>query len=450
MLDRAIIAKYDRSVPRYTSYPTAPHFHAGIGPDRATEWLGAVELTRAVSLYLHVPFCSEMCWYCGCHTKITQRAEPVARYAQTLTREIDLVADRLPGRARVAAIHFGGGTPNQLEPRDLTMIMDRIAGRFDLTSDAEIAVEADPRSLSDAWIAAAAACGVNRVSLGVQDLDPEVQRAIGRVQPTARVALAIERLRQAGIAAVNFDLIYGLPFQRTGTFAAMIEAALALGPDRIALYGYAHVPWLKTHQRLIDEAHLPDAAARWALQDEAAAVLAARGYVRIGLDHYARPEDPLARAAAARRVRRNFQGYTTDDAEALLGLGASAIGTFPQGYVQNAADLRAWAAAITAGRLATVRGRAIDDEDRLRREVIGRLMCDMEVDLVAVARAYGRGPEAFIESEARLEELRADGVIERRDALVRVSESGRPLARTVAAAFDAYLAAAAARHSRAV
>jgi oxygen-independent coproporphyrinogen III oxidase len=293
-MNAELLAKYDRPVPRYTSYPTAPHFHAGIGRDHYRNWLAELPADARLSLYLHVPFCHELCWYCGCHTTVARRYQPVAEYRDLLLRELDLVGAGLGGRRPVGHIHFGGGTPTMLAPDDLRLLGGRLRERFEVLDDAEFAVEIDPRRLTRDTVDALAAIGVNRASLGVQDVNPEVQRAINRWQPFTVVERAVDWLRTAGIGGINFDLMYGLPQQTTAQVRASVDVALALRPSRVALFGYAHVPWMKRHQRLIDEATLPDATERAAQFEAAAARLEQAGYVAIGLDHFALPDDSLA------------------------------------------------------------------------------------------------------------------------------------------------------------
>ncbi len=449
MIER-LLSAYGRPVPRYTSYPTAPHFHAGIDADMAASWLSDVPADMPASIYLHVPYCSKLCWYCGCNTKIVARYEPVAKFAALLRREATLIAGWLSRRQRVTHIHWGGGTPNILSPVDFCVLTAELRSRFLVASDAEIAVEVDPRTLSIDMIAAFGAAGVTRASLGVQDFDETVQRAVNRVQSFATVKQAVLGLRGGGVRSINLDLMYGLPHQTRDTIVRTIDQAVSLEPERIALFGYAHVPWMKKHQRLIDEATLPDERARWDLAALAVERLQAAGYEWIGLDHFARPDDPLTRAARSGGLRRNFQGYTTDATEVLLGLGPSAISTLPQGYLQNATEPRAWADSIRAGRLATVKGIAINADDRLRRAVIERLMCDLAVDLDRVARDYGTTANAFTQEKAALAPFVRDGLVEVEGDRVRLTERGRPLMRSVAAVFDRHLAASAARHSRAV
>jgi oxygen-independent coproporphyrinogen-3 oxidase len=445
-----LLSKYARPVPRYTSYPTAPHFSAAVDAAIYAGWLKAVPADQPLSLYLHVPFCDTLCWFCGCHTKVVNRYRPVAAYLKALLAEVDLVAERLGGKRPVAHIHFGGGSPTILSEEDFGRLMARLRARFAVRADAGIAIEVDPRGLTEDHVAALAAAGVTRVSIGVQDLDPAVQRAINRDQPMAVTEAAVGWFRKHGITAINLDLMYGLPHQTTEGVARTAARIAALKPGRVALFGYAHVPWMKKHQALIDEAALPGDAARAAQADAAAKVFRDAGYVAIGFDHFARAHDALAVALKAGRLRRNFQGYTADDAETLIGLGASAIGALPQGYVQNTAAINEYTKAVTAGALPIARGVALTQEDRLRRAVIERILCDLAVDLDAEAARFGVARGHFRAERPALEALAQDGLIEIGDSGLRVTERGRPFLRVIAAAFDAYLGRGAARHSKAV
>jgi len=447
---RKLRLKYDRPVPRYTSYPTAPHFHDGVEGSVYGDWLGRLAPDMPLSLYLHIPYCDSLCWFCGCHTKVTRRYAPLAAYVETLLREIDLVAARLPGRSPVNHIHWGGGSPTMLAPADMRRIARALRAAFAVAPDAEFAVEIDPRGLADKVIDAMSEIGVNRVSLGVQDIHPEVQTAINRDQPFAVTQDCARRLRAAGLAAFNCDLMYGLPYQDTARVLETVDAVASLDPDRIALFGYAHVPHMKRHQRLIPEDALPGGEARLEQSQAAAERLQALGYRRIGLDHFAHRRDPLARAAASGALHRNFQGYTTDRCDALLGFGASAIGKLPEGYVQNAVPIGSYRRTIEQGRLAQVCGVAFDGEDRLRAAIIERIMCDLEVDLARVSADLGTPFTPGAGERARLAELADDGVIEMAGPRLRVTGAGRPFVRQVAAAFDSYLHRGAARHTRAI
>ncbi|MFQ5958531.1 MAG: oxygen-independent coproporphyrinogen III oxidase, partial [Alphaproteobacteria bacterium] len=400
--------------------------------------------------YLHLPFCAKLCWFCGCHTTVVNRYPPVAGYLDTLAREIDMVAAALGARRRVTHLHWGGGTPTILRPDDIRRLAARLRARFDVAADADFAVEIDPRGVTRETVAALADAGVTRASLGVQDFDPAVQRAVNRVQPFDLTARVVDWLRAHGIGALNVDLLYGLPEQTVAGLVKTVDRTLALAPQRIAVFGYAHVPWMKRHQRLIDETRLAGAAERARQAMAAAARLVERGYVAIGLDHFALPGDTLAVAARAGALRRNFQGYTTDRAEVLLGFGASAIGTLPKGYVQNVVGTPEYRKAIDGGALAVVRGVAVDADDRLRRAIIERLMCDLEVDLDAVCRAHGSAPAAFAREVEALAPLEACGAVRVDGDIVRLMPEARLLLRLACAAFDRRFGAAGERHARAV
>ncbi len=439
-----------RPVPRYTSYPTAVQFNTEIDASAYAQWLAAVPPDAALSLYLHVPYCAQLCWYCGCHTRVAGRYAAIERYRDALRSEILTVRGHLGARRSVTQIHWGGGTPTVLNPADFTGLAAVLQDNFAIAADAEIAVEIDPRTLTKAMIHALAAAGTNRVSFGVQDFDPQVQAAINRIQPYAMTERAIDSLRAADVPSINLDLVYGLPRQTLVSLHDTVTKVIALQPDRVALFGYAHVPWMKSHQRLIQNEDLPRQDERWALAKLAAEMLTGAGYVAIGIDHFARPGDPLARAAADGRLRRNFQGYTTDAADWLLGFGASAISRFPEGYAQNAVDLPQWLDAVEKDRLATVRGIRLSADDRVRADIIERLMCDMSVDLRAVAARHGLPAEALADAVEGLADATRLGIAAVDDLVVRIEPDARPLARLAAAAFDTYSAASGNRHSAAV
>lgn len=438
-----------RNLPRYTSYPTAPCFTGAVTADDYRGWLSELPATAELSLYLHIPFCRSMCWYCACHTTVTARQAPVSRYLAALRREIALVAEALGPRRAVRHVHFGGGSPTMMRPDEIGALAADLRSAFALSDDAEIAIEIDPRTLSAEMAGAIAAAGVNRASLGIQTFDERVQEAINRVQSFECVATAVGRLRDAGIAALNFDLIYGLPLQTLPSCLATVDAALRLEPDRLAVFGYAHVPGFKLHQRRIDERLLPASRARWEQTRAIGQALVAAGYVEVGLDHYAKPGDSLALAASGGELHRNFQGYTTDACPALIGLGASAIGRLPQGYVQNCVNIADYQERLRTSALPVLRGYAVDADDRLRADVIERLMCDQRVDLAAVCEEHGADPNALLRS-VDLQPLLADELITLNGMVIAVAPRARPLVRSVAAAFDAHLQATSGRHSTGV
>ncbi|MDX3978419.1 oxygen-independent coproporphyrinogen III oxidase [Shinella sp.] len=449
-MQQALIEKYGEArLPRYTSYPTAPGFSPTVGAGTYGDWLSGISSGTDASLYLHIPFCRSMCWYCGCHTTITQRDEPILDYIDMLRKEIGLVSERVERRLKVKHIHFGGGTPTIMQPEEFRDLIGLLRARFDLAAGVEIAVEIDPRTLTAEMAEALGKAGVTRASLGVQSFDPVVQKAINRMQSEAQTQEAVVRLHAAGVGGINFDLIYGLPHQTVVSCIETAKAALRMRPERFAVFGYAHVPSFKKHQRLIDERALADAAGRMEQAEAIAGTLADAGYVRIGLDHYALPGDGLTVAARRGRLRRNFQGYTTDACDTLIGFGASAIGRTAEGYVQNEVPPGLYAQRIASGRLATVKGYRLTPEDRLRAEIIERLMCDFRADITTIAARHGFDAAPLLDGNARLAALAEDGAVDIRGGTVTVRQDHRFIIRAVAAAFDAYIDQSARTHSKA-
>ncbi|GAU83201.1 oxygen-independent coproporphyrinogen III oxidase [Bosea sp. BIWAKO-01] len=441
---------FDERLPRYTSYPTAPHFTGEVGAGSYGDWLQALRSGTKASLYLHIPFCRSMCWYCGCHTTVALRDQPIADYLAVLNREIELVADRLTAPLQVQHVHFGGGTPTIVTPEEFFGLVALLRQRFAIDPHAEIAVEIDPRRLTKAMTEALAASGVNRASLGIQSFDPVVQKAINRIQSVEQTAGVAAGLRAAGISGLNFDLIYGLPKQTVKSCIETVERCVTLRPDRLSVFGYAHVPGFKKHQRRIDESDLPDGPERHEQAEAIAQALVAAGYIRVGLDHFALPDDAMGQARADGALRRNFQGYTTDGAEALIGFGASAIGRLPAGYVQNEVVNGRYAERVLSGALATAKGFRLSADDRLRAELIERLMCDFTVDIGAVCAKHKASPEDLAPSFPRLKALARDGVIRFDGSRVLMPEYSRLLVRKVASVFDAYLAQPGRSYSRSV
>ena len=446
----ALIAKYDGRAPRYTSYPTAVQFTPEVTAEVYKGWLGGLSQSDPVSLYLHIPFCARLCWYCGCNTRAVNRHAPVRDYVSYLLRETAMLAEALPGRIKGDAVHLGGGTPNMLTPDELDLIFGTLKQTFDLSPDAEIAAELDPEILTRDWVQAATANGLNRASLGVQNLAPEVQAAVNRVEHFSHIASCVGWLRDFGVASINMDLMYGLPKQTVANTLDTVREILTVRPERLALFGYAHVPWMKSHQQLIKDEDLPGAAERLDQSEAAAELLVSEGYVRIGLDHFALPADSLCKAMAQGRMHRNFQGYTTDEATILLGLGASAIGNLPQGFSQNVSQDLGWRAAIDRGNLPIARGLALTDDDRFRGEIIEKLMCDFEVDLAQVCAHHGRTLADLDTTRPGLADLAADGLLTMEGDRVIVTEAGRLVVRTLCALFDVYFAPEGGRHARAL
>ncbi|MBX9797500.1 MAG: oxygen-independent coproporphyrinogen III oxidase [Sphingomonas sp.] len=428
------------AVPRYTSFPTAAEFGDTVGPDDMHAALDALAPDDAVSLYLHVPYCEQLCWYCGCNTGVANRTLRVAAYMKRLGEEIDLLATRIGGR-RISRIAWGGGSPNAISPAQFDAAMAQLRARFD-TSDAQISVELDPRGFDWRWAAAIERNRVTRVSLGVQTLSNHVQAAIGRVQPIARIACVMAQLRTAGVGSVNFDLMYGLPGQSRADLAETLEQAIAMAPDRLAVFGYAHVPHLIPRQRQIDDSALPDAEARFRQAELAHFMLTGVGYRAIGFDHFALPGDAMAKAARAGTLKRNFQGFTEDPADALVGLGASAISAFPGWLLQNEKNSGRYHLRIGQGQFAIARGLRRSAADRAHGRAIEQLLCQGQTDLAGL-------PELG-DILARLAPFEKAGVAARAGSTLRIAPGGVPYARAIAATIDPYRAHSTTRFSSAV
>jgi oxygen-independent coproporphyrinogen-3 oxidase len=439
--DRALVRKYDRPGPRYTSYPTAPQFRDDFGPAEYGELLArSRSRPLPLSLYVHVPFCLKRCFYCGCNVVVARDPERGRRYLETLTSEMEMAAEHVGAERReLVQLHWGGGTPTFLGAQELAALMTATRAFFNFAPGCEVSVEVDPRQASPEQLAALAAGGVDRVSLGVQDLDPRVQRAVGRPQPAELVWEVLARARALGIGAVNVDLIYGLPHQTEESFAATLAEVVRMAPDRVALFNFAYLPSLFPHQKALAAEALPGAEEKLAILERSVEELTRAGYVFIGMDHFARPEDSLARALAQGTMTRNFQGYSTHAETDLVGLGVSAIGKVADGYAQNSKELPAYTAAVHGGRLATCRGLVLTADDRLRRDVIMTLMCRFALDKREVERRHGVVfDDYFADALAWLAPLAEDGLVELAGERLQVTAAGRLLVRNVAMTFDAY------------
>jgi oxygen-independent coproporphyrinogen-3 oxidase len=445
-----LIARYDQRVPRYTSYPTANHFGAQVDAGVYADWLGRIGTEKPIEVYVHVPFCSRLCWFCGCHTRAVNRRQPVSDYVSLLRQEAALMELFLPSGVWANGLHLGGGTPNLLSRDDLVELFGVLNHVFHLAPGAEIGAELDPESLTRDWVRAAAHFGLSRASLGVQDLSPAVQAAVNRSESFESIQRAVGWLREAGVRSVNLDLMYGLPLQTKADVIATLDSVLRLEPERIAMFGYAHVPWMKPHQKLIDQTALPAAAERLEQSLAAGERLVRAGYVRVGMDHYALPGDDLAKASLRGSLARTFQGYVARPSETLIGLGASAISHLAGGFVQNLTPELEWRQRIEQGVLPVARGYALSDEDRFRGEIIERLMCDLAVDLEVVCRRHGRLVTSLWSALARLEPMLRDGLIEITGDRIAMTARGAPFVRAACAVFDAYLEPSAGRHAPAL
>ncbi|MEO8063542.1 MAG: oxygen-independent coproporphyrinogen III oxidase [Pseudomonadota bacterium] len=449
-LDADLLRRYDKSGPRYTSYPAAPQFHTGFGEAHfraAARRSNSQLIPRQLSLYVHVPYCFSPCFYCGCNRVITRDATRSALYLERLVREIELVAPLFARDRDVVQLHFGGGTPNFLTPAQLASVIDSLGRQFHFAAAAErdFSIELDPRFITPAQIAELAAAGFNRASLGVQDLDPEVQRAVNRVQSVEQTLGTIAACRASGLRSVNVDLIYGLPKQTLAGFGRTLDTILAARPDRLAVYGYAHLPKMFKAQRQIESADLPDAEAKLALLQLAIERLTRAGYEYIGMDHFALPEDELARAQANGSLHRNFMGYTTHADCDLIGLGVSAISHIGSTFSQNPRDLAGWEIALDVGRIPVWRGMRTDADDELRAEIIQSLMCHGSIDIREIEHRFDIDFAAyFADALHKLDPLRADGLVTLEPARIAATPRGRLLVRIIAACFDRYLQAAAA------
>jgi oxygen-independent coproporphyrinogen III oxidase len=442
------LLKHNQQVPRYTSYPTANHFSDGVSASDAEAWFSAADTGDALSLYFHIPFCKKICWYCGCHTKASKQYGPVDTYISYLKKEITLVAQKLGGKRTVSHIHFGGGSPSYMTAEDFSSVMGHVEDHFALLETAEIAIEVDPRELSELKVAAYRKAGVNRVSLGVQDFHSDVQKAINRLQPLRQIHDAVHLLRAYGIDHINMDLLYGLPLQTSDSICENVTMALGLDPSRISLFGYAHVPWMKKHMRLIDQDSLPNSTERLDQFTAAADALKARGYVQIGLDHFVKSDDPMAKALEGQTLKRNFQGYSTDTAPIMIGFGTSAISDLGNGYLQNTLSNHAYYKALDAGVLPTAKGLKIVKKDLVIRRLIEQLMCYMEIDLATFAANEGLEVKDFSAAFEKLVPLIEDGLIKRDGYKVSVNPKAPQAVRLVCAAFDPMLTISEKKHAQ--
>jgi oxygen-independent coproporphyrinogen-3 oxidase len=440
-----LLARYDRPGPRYTSYPTAPQFATAFGEAAYRERLTAAS-RRAddpLSMYVHLPFCEARCTFCGCNVVISPHRGPEERYLDSLESELELLSQALAPRARLSQLHWGGGTPTFLEPVQCERLFAAITSRFPLADGAEVAVEIDPCVTTAEHLATLRRLGFNRVSMGLQDLDPVVQEAVRRVQPLKLTRDQVEEARRLGFASVNIDLIYGLPLQTEGGFRATVRAVIReLAPDRVACFSYAHVPWIKPHQRALEARALPTGWEKFRLFLGAAEEFTAAGYRFVGFDHFARPGDELALALDEDRVHRNFMGYTVMPASDLVGVGVTAIGDVAGAYAANEKKLAAYQRSVAAGRLPIERGVLLSPEDELRRAVIHRIICSLALDYPWVERSFGIDPRShFADALAALEPMAADGLLELDADGLRVTPVGRFFLRNLCMPFDGYLGA---------
>ncbi|WP_170479102.1 oxygen-independent coproporphyrinogen III oxidase [Ruegeria arenilitoris] len=433
----AKLGLFDAKVPRYTSYPTAPHFSNDVDSDKFGAWISGIRPNSAISLYIHVPFCRRLCWFCACRTQGTQTDNPVIAYVDVLKAELDLLAARLPKGVTLSRLHWGGGTPTLLKPELMRDLAARIQETVPLGRGAEFSVEIDPNEIDEARLDTLAEAGMNRASIGIQDFDEEIQKTIGRIQGYDTTRRAVDMIRARGISSLNADILFGLPNQSKSRMTESVQKLLSLSPDRVALYGYAHVPWMAKRQQMIPSDALPTPEQRLDLFETARRLFLWDGYAEIGIDHFATKDDGLTRAQRAGRLKRNFQGYTDDDAPVLIGLGASSISRFPQGYAQNAAATSAYIKAIRAERFSTARGHVFKGRDILRARMIEALMCDFQIDSTEILRDHDVTSSELIQMYDAVN-AEFDGLLNVSDAGLVIPPEARALTRMIARKFDAY------------
>ena len=450
VFDADLLRRYDRAGPRYTSYPTALEFHPDFSLEHyrrcASEARSGAD-SRDLSLYLHLPFCATVCYYCACNKIITKNRARAIPYLDSLQREIELQAACFTAPRRVSQLHWGGGTPTYLNPEQMRSLMATTRAHFDLADDTsgEYSIEIDPRETHDDTMAILREIGFNRVSMGVQDFDPQVQLAVNRIQSEACTLAVIDAARASGFRSINIDLIYGLPHQTRRSFRHTVDRIVAIGPDRISVFNYAHLPARFKVQRQIDERALPDAAEKLAILRQTTEQLLDAGYCYIGMDHFAKPEDELAIAQRERKLTRNFQGYSTHGDCDLIGLGVTAIGAIGNCYYQNTRDIERYSAAIAAGRLPIERGLELSEDDRIRHHVISELICHFSLEFEAVGRLFEIDARRYFAREiAALASFQDDGLVVISDTGIDVTPRGRLLIRNICMTFDRYLERAAA------
>lgn len=452
-VDLDLVRKYNRPGPRYTSYPTAPHFTDAVNAVKWETEIRRNNLTpdRDISLYFHIPFCDTLCWFCGCTTAITRNRDRIDEYLASLLKEIELMKTRIHPDRKVVQLHYGGGTPTYLTPDQLRLLGRKIRQTFQFADDAEISCEMDPRELTRDHIKALRETGFNRASLGLQDFNPEVQKAVNRIHTLESIQEVIGWIREEDYHSLNLDLIYGLPHQTVESFNETITAVLDLDPDRLAVFNYAHVPWLKPHQNLIKEKDLPSPEIKLEMLKMIIERLTSSGYVYIGMDHFAKENDELTIAQREKSLQRNFQGYSTKSGSDIYAMGMSSISQLATAYMQNFKELPTYYKLISAGQLPAEKGYILTEDDQIRRETIMRLMCDMELDYSTMSARLGIDfQEYFKDSLANLAEFEKDGLLIQEQGKITMTETGRLFIRNVAMEFDAYLNKSEARFSKTI
>lgn len=445
-----VLKRYQGAVPRYTSYPTAPQFEQYTGALLIDEMFDGLNPNEPVSVYIHIPFCDRLCWFCGCNTKHTQRYQPISTYVDHLIDEIALLGNRVPSQQPISQLHLGGGSPSLLTKQDMMRLREALETIFGFNADTEISVEIDPSDSNEEMFDGLVALGITRASIGVQDFHADVQKAINRPQTFADTQLVVQKLRSMGVTSVNMDALYGLPLQTEACLLSTLEQCVSLQPDRLALFGYAHVPWIKKHQQMINQDDLASPAERFVHASNGSELLKSAGYQAIGIDHFAKPSDTMAIAANAGKLRRNFQGYTTDNATTMIGIGASSIGYFEGGYIQNIVATGQYQATIKQGQFTANKGYRLTNDDKIRGYFIERLMCDLQVDTALLHRRFGANCAPLITEVAAA--FRDDnlGICKLENGVFSVPEEARAFTRIVASWFDAHFAPTQQKFSQAV
>ncbi len=433
----AQLGLFNAKVPRYTSYPTAAHFNDDVGAGKFSNWISEIASGSAISLYIHVPFCRRLCWFCACRTQGTQSDAPVLAYLETMRAELALLRDRLPEGVTLSRLHWGGGTPTLLSPSMMTDLAGTIAEVAPFASNAEFSVEIDPNEIDEDRLDALALAGMTRASIGVQDFDPKIQQAIGRIQGYDVTRDAVDMIRARDIAGVNADILFGLPHQTRARMTESVQKLLSLSPDRVALFGYAHVPWMARRQTMIPTDALPTPQERLELFETARKLFLWDGYAEIGIDHFATAEDGLTKARDSGRMRRNFQGYTDDASDVLIGIGASSISRFPQGFTQNAPATSAHTKAIREGKFSTARGHVYSGQDKLRARLIESLMCDFQINRAEIIEQFDVQSDFLDDLFDNVDSAFPEILSITRDGLF-IPPAARALTRMIARSFDAY------------
>ncbi len=442
-IDINLIKKYDRPGPRYTSYPTAPHFNESFSSDSYLEEVvktNRLENKRDLSLYFHVPYCDTLCYFCGCNMVISRNRNRINKYVDYLKNEISLLRSYLAPNRRVSQLHWGGGTPTHLNPDEMKDLISCINKNFNFKDNAEKGCEIDPRELTYDHLVALREGGFNRISMGVQDFNEKVQKAVNRIQPEDMTREVVERVRSLNFDSINLDLMYGLPFQSVETFEKTLDTMIDISPDRIALFNYAHVPWLKKHMELIKKEDLPSPEEKLNILKLSIEKLTDAGYVFIGMDHFAKPDDELSIALREKKLYRNFQGYSTHSGSDLYAMGITGISQLERVYAQNFKTEKEYFTALDDGKLPTAKGYLLSDDDLLRREVIMRLMCDFELDFAAIEKQFKINfEEYFAYGLENLKEFTDDNLLRISQRKITVTDMGRLLIRNIAINFDGYI-----------